>query len=413
MPEPFEYRLADLGEGMADAEIIEWLVAVGDHVERDQTIVHVQTDKALVELPAPASGSVLELCAAAGGIVPVGGLLLILAPDQHLDQTLEAQPSAPATSHEVPTRAAAPTPAEPSAAASDTHTKPAHPVQAAPPVRKLARELSVDLETIVGTGTGGRVTAADVRTAAQTQNTAITYVAERPSEPSTGDRRVPLRGIPRAMARTMAHAWQTVPHITLFDEIDARPLLEAHRILRAQGLTELTLSAFFVRAAVCALRALPIVNASLTEEGDAVIYHDACNIGLAVAAPQGLIVPVIHQAQRLQLSELAIQIRHVTKTAHDGRLTPESLHGATFTVTNFGTTGGRFATPIVRPPEVAILGFGAIRTQPIVSADTVIAAPALPLSFSVDHRIIDGLTATAFIDHIATTLTEPIRLAMA
>lgn len=378
-----QYLLPDLGEGMAEAEVVQWQVAVGDHVTRDQIVVHVQTDKAEVELPVPASGTVTALGAAVGDIVPVGAPLLELVPDD--GRVLAGTPvraAGPAT------RPAAPT------ASPRAPTPTGRPAQAAPPVRKLARELGIDLDDVTGTGPSGRVTAADLR-------------AHR----ATDGRREPVRGVRRAMARNMAAAWRAVPHITLFDEIDARPLLDAHVTARASADGDaLTLTAFFVRAAVVALEAAPILNASFDADADEIVYHDACHIGIAVAGDDGLVVPVVHDAQTLDLFALGTEIAHLTDAGRAGHLSPEMIRGATFTVTNFGTEGGRFATPIVRPPQVAILGFGAVRVRPIVDGDAVVAAPALPISLSADHRIIDGRDATRFIETIGALLADPAGL---
>ena len=172
----------------------------------------------------------------------------------------------------------------------------------------------------------------------------------------------------------------------------------------------LTLTAFFVRASVLALTAQPILNASLDEAAGEIVYHDAINVGVAVASDDGLVVPVVHDAQTLSLRALGDEINRLTAAARSGGLPPDEIRGATFTVTNYGTEGGRFATPIVRPPQVAILGCGAIRPQPVVDGDRVVAAPALPLSLSADHRVVDGHDATAFLDAVAALLREPRQL---
>jgi pyruvate dehydrogenase E2 component (dihydrolipoamide acetyltransferase) len=211
------------------------------------------------------------------------------------------------------------------------------------------------------------------------------------------------------MAHNLAAAWREVPHISLFDEIDARPLLDALRIARARTSHEsLTLTALFVRALVVALGEQPIMNASLDVERDEIVFHDAVHLGVAVASSDGLIVPVVHDAHRTSLADLGEEITRLTSVARDGHVTPDDLRGATFTLSNYGTEGGRFATPIVRPPQVGIFGCGAIRVQPVVDGDTVVAAPALPLALSVDHRVIDGRDATAFLDRMATLLRDPL-----
>jgi pyruvate dehydrogenase E2 component (dihydrolipoamide acetyltransferase) len=382
MPETMQYLLPDLGEGMTEAELVQWRVTVGDHVTRDQIVAHVQTDKAEVELPVPAAGTIVALGAEVGDMVPVGGSLLELIPDAGTELTGTPVRGSGVTSRSTRT----------SPAVRDVGTSVPH-VQAAPPVRKLARELGIDLATVRGTGPGGRVTAADLR-----------------ANDVAGERREPLRGVRRAMAHNMADAWRAVPHISLFDEIDGRPVLEAHAAIRATHGEGITLTAFFVRAAVVALGEYPIVNASLDVDTDEVVYHDACHVGIAVASDDGLVVPVVHDAQARDLVELGHEIARVTEAGRAGHLAPEAIRGATFTVTNFGTEGGRFATPIVRPPQVAILGFGAVRVRPVVDGAAVVAAPTVPISLSADHRVIDGRAATGFVEAVIALLAEPDRL---
>jgi pyruvate/2-oxoglutarate dehydrogenase complex dihydrolipoamide acyltransferase (E2) component len=386
-----QYRLPDLGEGMSEAEVLRWTVAVGDHVARDQIVVHVQTDKAEVELPVPAAGTVTALGAAEGDMVPVGGLLVELVPD---DPDAAAAPAASA--------AASPAPARTPQAAPSGGAPAAVPL-AAPPVRKLAKDLGVDLASVTGTGPGGRVTANDVHAA----------VAGAPAEgaatPATAaaGARAPLRGIRRAMARNMAEAWAQVPHISLFDEIDARPLLARHREAREAGDGTLTLTAFFVRAAVLALREVPVLNAAFDATTEMMWLHDDVQMGIAAATEAGLVVPVLRDAHTLDVAAIGARVNELTAIARSGHLTPDLIEGATFTITNFGTDGGRFATPIVRPPQVGILGFGAAKVRPVVDGNTVVAAPALPISLSADHRVVDGHDATTFLERVADLLARP------
>jgi pyruvate dehydrogenase E2 component (dihydrolipoamide acetyltransferase) len=381
MPETMQYLLPDLGEGMTEAELVQWRVAVGDHVTRDQIVAHVQTDKAEVELPVPASGTIVVLGADVGDLVPVGGSLLELIPDAGTELTGTPVRGGGTAS---PSMRSGPVPGGLQSSAG---------VHAAPPVRKLARDLNIDLATVPGTGPGGRITAADLR-----------------AHTATGERREPLRGVRRAMAHNMADAWRAVPHISLFDELDGRPVLDAHAAVRAEHGDGITLTAFFVRAALLALEEFPILNASLDADTGEVVYHEACHIGIAVASDDGLVVPVVHDAQARDLVNLGHEIASVTDAGRAGHLAPETIRGATFTVTNFGTEGGRFATPIVRPPQVAILGFGAVRVRPVVDGDTVVAAPSVPLSLSADHRVIDGRAATGFLESVIGLLAAPERL---
>jgi pyruvate/2-oxoglutarate dehydrogenase complex dihydrolipoamide acyltransferase (E2) component len=212
------------------------------------------------------------------------------------------------------------------------------------------------------------------------------------------------------MARNLAEAWREVPHISLFDELDARPLLAAHAELRARE-PDITLTAWFARAAVVAIHDFPILNASLdtssSDGRDEIVFHDAVHMGVAVASDDGLVVPVVHDAHLRDVVDLGHEIVRITEAGRAGHLAPEMLRGATFTITNFGTEGGRFATPIVRPPQVAILGFGAVRTRPVVDGDAVVAAPTLPVSMSADHRVIDGHDATGFLERVLALLREP------
>jgi pyruvate dehydrogenase E2 component (dihydrolipoamide acetyltransferase) len=272
-------------------------------------------------------------------------------------------------------------------------------------VRKLARELGVDLDAVAGTGPGGRVMAADVRAAAAAASEGV-GAPGAPAVDDERDRREPLRGVRRAMARNLAEAWRAVPHISLFDELDARRLLAAHAELRAHE-PNITLTAWFARAAVVAIEQFPILNASLDEDRDEVVLHGAVHMGLAVASDDGLVVPVVHDAHERDVVELGREIGRVTEAGRAGHLPPELLRGATFTITNFGTEGGRFATPIVRPPQVAILGFGAVRTRPVADGDAVVAAPTLPVSLSADHRVIDGHDATGFLERVLELLRDP------
>jgi pyruvate/2-oxoglutarate dehydrogenase complex dihydrolipoamide acyltransferase (E2) component len=398
MPDPVPYRLPDLGEGMAEAEIVRWEVAVGDHVARDQIVVHVQTDKAEVELPVPGAGTITRLGGDVGDTLEVGATLLELVPDAG-----SASGIRPGADAREPRRPAPVSPPNPSRAPSHATAS----VQAAPPVRKLARELGVDLTAIAGSGPNGRVTAADVRAA-----TATTAVPSRaPITAATDERREPLRGIRRAMARNMADAWREVPHISLFDEIDARPAREALRAARElSGASSLTLTALFVRAIVVALTDHPILNSSLDTDHDDIVFHDRFHVGVAVASDDGLVVPVVHDAGAKSLLELGDEINRLTAAARAGGLPPGEISGATFTLSNYGTEGGRFATPIVRPPQVAILGCGSIRVRPVVDGDAVVAAPTLPLAVSADHRVVDGRDATGFLDRVAALLGEPLPL---
>ena len=385
-----EFRFPDVGEGLEEGEIVAWRVAAGDTVNRDQTLVDVQTDKALVELPSPVAGRVVRLAAEAGEIVKVGQLLVVLEPGSALGS------------------AALPT-AAPSVAGR---------AKAAPAVRKLAVERGVDLNAIRGTGPGGRILAGDIEAAATGDGAAPgTGVSEsRPQGLSHAGSdgvaagRQPLRGIRRVTAETMSRSWSEIPHITAMDELDATALLDARRRLTETAGTEFTLAVLFVAAVARALRRHPLMNGSLDMEAGEIVVHEGCHIGLAVATDAGLLVPVVRDADSRTLPDLAAEIRRLTRAARQGKADLADLRGGTFTVTNYGSMGGRFATPLIRPPEAGIIGFGAIRPRPFVVDGAVVARPTLPYCCSADHRLVDGDLLTGFSEHVAGLLADPVRL---
>ncbi|MGH8998736.1 MAG: dihydrolipoamide acetyltransferase family protein [Acidimicrobiia bacterium] len=378
-----EFRLPDVGEGLEEGEIVRWLVAVGDQVGRDQPLVEVQTDKATVELPSPTAARVVSLGFAAGAMVKVGEVLVVLDAED-----ASGVPTDPGVAAAGLSR-----PSDPEATARP---------KASPSVRRLATERGIDLATVTGTGPGGRVLAADLET------TPAAAPATAPAEPAAGrlePGRHPLRGIRRLTAEAMTRSWSEIPHITAMDEADATALLDARRHLDG-----VSLPAFFVAACARALRRHPEVNASVDTAAGEIVVHAHCHIGVAVATGTGLVVPVVRDADRRSLPDLTAEIARLVGAARDGRLDLADLRDGTFTVTNYGSLGGRFATPLIRPPEAGIMGFGAIRPRPLVVDGQVVARPTLPYCFSADHRLIDGDLAAAFAEEVAGLLTAPIRL---
>jgi pyruvate dehydrogenase E2 component (dihydrolipoamide acetyltransferase) len=472
-----EFRLPDVGEGLEEAEVMRWLVAPGDHVERDQPIVEIQTDKALVEIPAPEAGTVSKLAAEVGAIVKVGQLLFVLdagrdgtgggkgerggpaAAEPSLGAADAARDKEEAKAQEDRGSAAGPRAAgvggarvvealgsSPTGSTSATGPRRLRP-RAAPAVRRLATELGVDLSGVVGSGPDGRVVADDVHRAAadrgaSTESAPTDELAARRAAtaaarggapagqpaatialPSSSiprelgqaaPGRIPIAGVRRVIAQTMTKAWTTIPHIHGHDEIDALLLVDALRGLRRRAAERgalLTLSVFFVLAAARALRRFPLVNSSIDVEAHEIIVHEDVNVGLAVATPAGLIVPVIRGADRRSLQDLAAEIDRLARAARERKVKPDELRSGTFTVTNFGSLGGRFANPIIRPPEVGILGFGAIRERPwVVGSGRIEARPVLPISFGADHRLIDGDLSVAFQEYVRDLLSDPVHL---
>jgi pyruvate/2-oxoglutarate dehydrogenase complex dihydrolipoamide acyltransferase (E2) component len=431
-----EFVLPDVGEGLEEGEIVSWLVAPGDTVTRDQPLVEVQTDKALVELPSPVAGQIVSLAFAPGDIVKIGQVLVVLEDGRGGDTAPASPPAtttpaadtgAPAT---PPAAEAASIGAAPPPAAGPSGGGPSGRPKAAPAVRKLALERGVDLATITGSGPGGRILASDVDTAAGRSSATGVHEDGTTAFKNAGSAalggpggigwmeagRHPLRGIRRVTAETMARSWSEIPHLTTLDEIDATGLLAARRGLADAGI-DATIGALLVAAVARGLRRYPVFNASLefagpgaSPAGGTIVVHPDCNIGLAVATADGLVVPVITQADRRPLADLAAEVRRLTTAARERRVDVAALRGGTFTISNWGAIGGRYATPLIRPPEVGIMGFGAIEPRPFVVDGEVKARPTLPWSLSADHRLIDGDVSTAFSEYVTGLLADPVAL---
>lgn len=421
-----EFRLPDIGEGLHEAEIVRWLVAEGDAVERNQPFVEIMTDKSNVEMPAPAAGVVTRLGAPVGEMIQVGDLLVVI--DDGSAGTPSPTPSAAPVAAQPEPAAPAPTPAPDTA--PTPAAGPGRRPKASPSTRRLAAELGVDLTALAGTGPGGRILADDVRAATQaaphrSSPPAAAPATGRPAEPvpapppdgpglgwmETGVH--PLRGIRRATARAMDRSWSTIPHISASHEIDATPLLEARRQLRelvgddGPSITPLSL---VVLAVARALRRYPIMNGVLDLEAETITIAERVNIGIAVATDQGLVVPVIADADRLGVRGVAAEIQRLSAAARDRTIRPEELGGGTHTITNYGSAGGHLAAPIIRPGESAITGLGAIAERPIVIDGQVVARPTLPVVVCSDHRLIDGDLMSAFHLDLCRTLSSPIGL---
>jgi pyruvate dehydrogenase E2 component (dihydrolipoyllysine-residue acetyltransferase) len=377
-----EFRLPDVGEGLGEGEIVSWRVKVGDRVARDQIIVDVQTDKSLVELPAPVDGVIAELGGQPGDILPVGAMLAVIDAGE---------------------ATAAPAPAS-------------RRVLASPATRKRAVALGVDLSQVQGSGPAGRVTKEDVEAAASAAGEPVGSEAEVPSPavsaPSEPDEIeiVPLRGLRRRIAQTMTQAWREIPHITDFREVNASELVRARARLRERLGPQLTYLPLFIAAVATTLRRHPAMNASLDYAAETITYHRRCHIGLATATDDGLIVPVLRDADRKTLAEIAAEAAALAEAARSRGVTPAHTSGGTFTITNIGSYGAWLGTPVIRPPEAGIAGFGRIHDA-VVAVDGVPAVrPLLPLVVAADHRLIDGHALSSFAADLATLLADPVLL---
>lgn len=406
-----EFKLPDVGEGLSEAEIVEWHVEPGARVRRDQVMVDVETDKSVVELPAPCDGVVVRLGAEVGEILPVGQVLFVLETD--------------AAEAEAPTAPASPVSATAPAVSAGPEAPPPRRALASPATRRLALELGVELAGVRGSGPAGRVTDDDVSAAAAATFAPESVPAATAPEPIQRDGRadraassaasdvVPLRGLRRQIAKTMTTAWQDTPHITDFREVDATALVAARQRLRAHLDLDgrpFTFLPLFIKAVVAALQAHPKFNASVDMAAETITYHGRHNIGLATATDDGLIVPVLKDADMRSLADTAREVDVLAKGARTRSLPVSQLNEGTFTVTNFGTFGGWIATPIIRPPESAIAGFGRIRDRVVAVDGLPVVRPVLPLSVSADHRLIDGDDMGGFLNTISALLTDPVLL---
>lgn len=420
-----EFRLPDVGEGLSEGEIVEWHVEPGSTVTRDQVLVDVETDKSIVELPSPVNGTVVRLGAAVGDVLEVGAVLVVLETEERSPASAHAAPEAPEADAPAPSSSPSSSPPTAESAADPPAGAPASRVLASPATRKLALELGVDLAAVAGSGDGGRVTKDDVlahtqapsppeSTPAAPASPAPAASSGRPvrlAVPSLKDELVPLRGLRRQTAKSMTRSWTEVPHITEFREVDATALVAARALLRPRMERDgvpFTYLPLLVKAVVATLREHPKFNASVDMAAETIQYHGRRNIGLATTTDAGLIVPVLKDADTRSLSETAREIEVLTNAARDRSVSTDQTSQGTFTITNFGTFGGWLATPIIRPPEAAIAGFGRIRDAVVAVDGKPVVRPTLPLSVSADHRLIDGNDMGGFLTMLIDYLTDPV-----
>ncbi len=450
-----EFKLPDVGEGLHEAEVLRWLVNVGDTVKQDQPIVEIQTDKAVVEIPSPVAGRVQEIRAQAGRVAHVGDVLLVIEPAGGAAPTPPVRPaSVPATApsngkstHDGPTVADGappnrsiaapppPSPAPPGAAPSEPPSAggPPRRVLAAPAVRKLALQLGIDINQVKGSGPVGRVLPEDVRRFAEAGPQPVETVAapQAPASvaPAAPPTRAPapavpapigappeertdreaLQGLRRRIAERMEIAWR-VPHVTSFEEVDATKLVALKAALTPEAERRgirLSYTPIFVKVVVQALKENPTFNATLDMEHGEILLHRYYHIGVAAAIPEGLVVPVVRHADRLTLLQVAAEVNRLAEGARERRLTQAELSGSTFSITNFGSFGGQQGTPIINPPEAAILGVGRIEPKAVVVDGRIEARPVLPLALSFDHRLIDGAAGAAFLGRVKALLMNP------
>jgi pyruvate dehydrogenase E2 component (dihydrolipoamide acetyltransferase) len=393
----YEFRLPDIGEGVAEGEVVRWLVKEGDFLKEDQPMVEVMTDKATVEIGSPRAGRVAKRMFAEGERCPVGKVLIVI--DVEGDAGQPAKPT-PATAPAAPR-------AEQAANAGKTGNGAAsgEAVLATPATRKLARDIGVDIRGVTGSGRAGRITSDDVR--AHGEGSAPAAPASRTQ---TDGVRIPFRGLRKKIAETLVRSKQTAPHVTYVEEIDCTELVALRAKLNKRGGEKLSFLPFIIKATIAALKKFPQMNAMLDEAGGEIIQWSSFHIGLATATENGLIVPVIRDADRKSLAELGGDIERLAEATRTGKATRDELMGSTFTITSLGALGGVMATAIINPPEVAILGVHRIAKRPAVVGDQIVIRDLMNLSLSFDHRVVDGFDAAQFVAEIKRTLEAPAPL---
>lgn len=390
---PIELKLPDVGEGIAEGEVVRWLVTEGAAVKEDDLLVEILTDKANIELPSPVSGTFLKILAQPGQIVKVGEPIALIEPAA----------GQAAAAHQV---------TAPSDRATPSSRETTEPVQESPPgkaagavgevlatpvVRKLAKDLGVVLGAVRGSGPGGRITEEDVRQAAGPK--------APPGIPpdSASEERVPFKGRRRMIARKMVAAKTRVPHALLVDEADVSGLLAERAKMREIGEREgvrITILPFIMKAVAGALQRHPGLNASLDEDREEIVLKKKIDVGMAVDAEDGLVVPVVRNADAKSVIELAREIERLSAAAREGNLAPGDLTGGTFTISSVGSIGGLFSYPVINVPEAAVLAAHRIVTRPVVRDGEIVPREMMYLSLSFDHRIVDGGEATRFLNEV-------------
>jgi len=432
----YEFRLPDIGEGVAEGEVVKWFVAEGATVAEDAPLVSVLTDKANVEIPSPKSGRIVKLHAQVGDKVKVGGLLVTIETAGGPASAASATPPSHSSTPGTPVGAPAPgkAPASPSAPSPSSPSTLAGRPLATPAVRRLAAERGIDLASVRGSGPGGRVTEADLSAVGSapmsTPSSPATSEVQAPATPTgpappstppaaapaalasaPGDERLPLRGVRRVIAEHMAQSVHTAAHYTYVEEIDASELVRVRermaRHVEKNGV-KLSFLPFIVKAVVAGLRSHPMLNATMDDARQELVVRKAINIGVALAAPDGLMVPVLHGADHKSLTHIAKEIQDLAERGRAGKLTRAELTGGTFTITSLGALGGVMATPILNYPEVGILGVHKIVRRPVYRDDgTIGPADLMNLSVSLDHRVLDGILAAQFLSVVKANLEDP------
>ena len=381
---PFDFKLPDLGEGITEGEIRKWLVKEGDTVDEHQNVLEIETDKAIVEVPSPKAGRVVKINKEEGETAKVGDVLITIAEKGEVPEEkpkLEEKPSSVSVVGVLPEE---------------------EELLATPAARAAARELGIKIEAVRGTGPGGSITADDVR-----RTSGPTGKAEDRYGPAE---RVTLRGLRKTIAKNLITAQRTTAFVTGMEEADITELWDLRerekKSLLEKGV-HLTFLPFIIKAVHHALAGHPLLNASIDDEREEIIIKKYYNIAIAVDTPDGLMVPVIQEADKKTILDLSLAIQELSVKAKERKIKIEEMKGSTFTITNYGHFGGTFATPIINYPDVAILGTGKISEKPWVKNGHIVIRRILPLSLTFDHRVTDGVDASQFLTKVVNYLEDP------
>ncbi len=421
----FEFKLPDIGEGIHEGEIVKWFIQPGVEVDEDDILCEVQNDKAVVEIPSPVKGKVEEVLVEEGTVAVVGQTLVRFdAPGYENLKFKGDEHHEEASVEEAPQEAAV-------AVATEEPSDKIR-VIAMPSVRKYARRVGVDIRKVLGSGKNGRVLKQDIDTYLNGSGAESVEVAEKVvEEVSTSsiptateqatvqstvlETREKMSGIRRAISKAMVNSKHTAPHVTLMDEVEVTDLV-AHRKqfkeYAANKGIKLTYLPYVVKAFTSAIREYPMLNTSVDDAKEEIIHKHYYNIGIATDTDKGLLVPVVKDTERKSILSISKEINELAEKSRDGKLAPDEMRGGSATISNIGSAGGQWFTPVINHPEVAILGIGRISEKAIVKNGEIVAAPMLALSLSFDHRVIDGVTAQNAMNHIKRLLNDPQLLVM-
>ncbi|RDY69965.1 dihydrolipoamide acetyltransferase family protein [Halobacillus sp. SY10] len=423
----FEFKLPDIGEGIHEGEIAKWFVKPGDEVKEDDVLCEVQNDKAVVEIPSQVDGTVKDIHVDEGETTTVGTVIITIddgSEDAPASEEPKEEPKE--EKEEAPKEESKEDKAEqPAASANDGDVDEDRRVVAMPSVRKFARDNDVDIRKVQGSGKNGRVLKEDVEsfmnggqaeaaTEAPAEDKQEEAATTQQAAPAAGEAypetREKMSGIRKAISKAMVNSKHTAPHVTLMDEVDVSELV-AHRkkfkAVAAEQDIKLTYLPYVVKSLVSTLKKYPVLNTSIDDNTDEIIQKHYYNIGIAADTEKGLMVPVVKDADRKSVFSISSEINELAVKARDGKLSSEEMKGASTTITNIGSAGGQWFTPVINHPEVAILGIGRIADKPIVRDGEVVVAPVLAISLSFDHRIIDGATAQHAMNNIKRLLNDP------